>query len=143
MSDRFNNWRYPLFEDGKISEYNWIVQYVDGFVLGHCVDIGSFTYINAKYGVTLEDNVQIGSHCAIYSVSTIDDKMGSVILRRNCCIGSHSVVMPGVVVGENSIVGANSFVNKSLPANCIAVGCPAKIIKIKNERGEWEDLRVK
>jgi len=73
--------------------------------------------------------VQIGSHCAIYSISTIDNKEGTVILKKNCKIGSHSVIMPGVTVGENSIVGAFSFVNTDIPANVVAAGIPAKVIK--------------
>ena len=44
--------------------------------------------------------MQIGSHCSIYSVSTIDNKEGEVILKKNCRIGSHSVIMPGVTVGD-------------------------------------------
>ena len=78
---------------------------------------------------TIEDKVQIGSHCSIYSVSTIDDKEGKVILKKNCKIGSHSVIMPGVSVGENSIIGAFSFVNKNIPDNVIAFGIPVKVIK--------------
>lgn len=97
--------------------------------MGYKTDIGAFTYINAKYDVILEDFVQIGSHCSIYSVSTIDNKKGKVILKKNCKIGSHSVVMPGVTVGENSIIGAFSFVNSDIPDNVIAVGIPAKVIK--------------
>jgi len=127
--NRFNNWEYPDIEDGKPTKYNWVVQYKDGFELGYKTDIGAFTYINAKHGVTIEDFVQIGSHSSIYSVSTIDNKEGKVILKKNCKIGSHSVVMPGVTVGENSIVGACSFVNQDIPANVIAAGVPAKVIR--------------
>jgi len=127
--NRFNDWQYPDIEDGKPTKYNWLVQYKDGFELGYKTDIGAFTYINAKHGVTIEDFVQIGSHSSIYSVSTIDNKEGKVILKKNCKIGSHSVVMPGVTVGENSIVGACSFVNQDIPANVIAAGVPAKVIR--------------
>ena len=48
----------------------------------------AFTYIQAKNGVTLEDEVQIGSYCAVYSVSTLDGKEGPVLLKRNCRIGT-------------------------------------------------------
>ena len=128
-SDRFKNWKYPEIEDGKPTKYHWIVQNKDGLELGFKTDIGAFTYINAKNGVLIEDDVQIGSHCSIYSVSTIDDKKGKVVLKRNSRIGSHTVIMPGVVIGENSIIGAHSFVNMSIPDNVIAAGVPAKIIK--------------
>jgi len=129
MNDRFKDWEYPQIEDGKPTIYNWVVQYKDKFKLGYKTDIGAFSYINAKYGVTIEDFVQIGSHCSIYSVSTIDNKQGLVKLKKNCKIGSHSVVMPGVTIGENSIVGACSFVNQDVPDDVIAAGIPAKVIK--------------
>ena len=92
-------------------------------------DIWAFTYINAKNSVAIEDYVQIGSHCSIYSVSTIDNKDGQVILKKGCGIGTHSVIMPGVTIGENSIVGAFSFVNEDILDNVVAVGVPAKEIR--------------
>ena len=100
-------------------------------------DIGAFTYINAKNGVIVEDYVQIGSHCSIYSVSTIDNKGGEVILKKNCRIGSHSVIMPGVTVGENSIIGAFSFVNRDIPNNTVAVGMPVKVVKRINIKDKY------
>ncbi len=127
--ERFKEWKMPAIEEGKLTKWNWMVQNKEGLILGKKTDIGAFTYINAKYGVEIQDGVQIGSHCSIYSVSTIDNKNGKVLLKRNCKIGSHSVIMPGVTVGENSIVGTFSFVNKDVPDNVIVVGVPAKIIK--------------
>jgi acetyltransferase-like isoleucine patch superfamily enzyme len=127
--DRFANWQPPQIEEGKPTRWNWVVQGVDGLVLGRRTDIGAFTYINARHGVELGDEVQIGSHCSIYSVSTIDGKTGKVSIGRNARIGSHSVIMPGVTIGENSIIGAFSFVNKDIPADVVALGQPAKIVK--------------
>ena len=79
--------------------------------------------------VTIEDNVQIGSHCSIYSNSTIDDKQGPVILKKNCRIGTHSTIMPGITIGQNSVVGAYSFVTNNISDNELWVGVPAKLIK--------------
>jgi len=115
-----------------------VVQHKDNLRLGYKTDIGAFTYINAKNGVVIEDFVQIGSHCAIYSVSTIDGKEGKVVLKENCRIGSHSVIMPGITVGENAVVGAMSFVNRSIPDNVIACGAPAKVIK-KIQSADYTD----
>ena len=129
MNERFKDWEYPEIEEGKPTKYNWVVQHKDNFKLGYKTDIGVFTYINAKNGVVIEDLVQIGSHCSIYSVSTIDGKEGRVVLKKKCKIGSHSVVMPGVTVGENTVIGAMSFVNRDIPDNVVAAGVPVKIIK--------------
>ena len=129
MNERFKNWRPPRVRERKLTEYNWSVQHAKNFKLGRKTDIGSFTYINAKYGVSIENDVQIGSHCSIYSISTIDNKKGPVVLKRNCKIGSHSVIMPATTVGENSVIGAFSFVNRNIPDNVVATGIPCKVIK--------------
>ena len=132
MKDRFSNWKYPEIEDGKLTKYNWVVQNIEGFDLGFETDIGAFSYINALHGVEIKDNVQIGSHCSIYSVSTIDDSHGKVVLKQNCRIGSHSTILPGVSIGKNSIIGAHSLVNKDIPDNVVAFGVPAKVVRQLN-----------
>ena len=127
--DRFDGWKAPEINECELTKYNWLVQNKDNLDLGYKTDIGAFTYINAKNNVIIEDYVQIGSHCSIYSISTIDDKDGEVILKKNCRIGTHSVVMPGVTIGENSVIGAFSFVTKDIPDNVVAYGVPAKVMK--------------
>lgn len=128
-TNRFKNWQYPEIEEGNPTKYNWVVQNKEGLELGFATDIGAFSYINAKYGVVIEDEVQIGSHCSIYSISTIDDKHGKVVLKKNCKIGSHSTILPNVTVGENSIIGAHSLVLCDIPDNVVAFGVPAKVIR--------------
>ena len=128
-NERFSEWEYPEIQENIPTKYHWLVQGSSSLELGYKTDIGAFTYINAKHGVIIEDDVQIGSHCSIYSISTIDNKTGSVHLKKNCKIGSHTTIMPGVSVGENAIVGAHSFVSNDIPPNCIAVGVPAKVVK--------------
>ena len=118
-------WIKPKIEHGKITKYNFLVQYPENLKLGNFSDIGEFSYINAHFGIEIQDYVQIGSHCSIYSHSTIDEKKGPVKLMKNCKIGSHSTIMPNVIIGENSVIGAYSFVTKSIPKNQIWFGIPA------------------
>lgn len=132
-NSRFENWNYPDIIEGVPNKYNWLVQYVDKFKLGYMTDIGAFSYINAKKGVTIGDYTQIGSHCSIYSVSTIDKKEGRIFIGENCKIGSHTTILPNISIGNNSIVGANSLVNKNIPKNVMVFGVPAKIIRTINE----------
>lgn len=127
--ERFDGWKFPEIQDGVLTKYNWIVQHIDNLKLGYKTDIGAFSYINAKYGVIIEDYVQIGSHCSVYSLSTIDNKQGKVHLKKNSKVGTHSTIMPNVSIGENSIIGANSLVLESIPDNVIAFGIPAKVIR--------------
>ena len=111
------------------SAYNWLVLRPEGLKLGKNTDIGAYTLIAAHYGVEIGDDVQVGSHCSLYSYSTIDNKQGKITLKKNCRVGTHSSIMPGVTIGENTIVGAHSFVNKDLPPNVIAAGTPGKILR--------------
>ena len=119
-------WEKPIIKHGKMSKYNYIVQYPENLKLGKNFDIGEFTYINSEFSVEIQDNVQIGSHCSIYSNSTIDQKTGPVKLEKNCKIGTNSTIMPNVTIGENSTIGAYSFVTSNVPANELWVGIPAK-----------------
>ena len=122
-------WKKPIIKHGKMTKYNYIVQYPENLTLGKNFDIGEFTYINSKFGVEIQDDVQIGSHCSIYSNSTIDGKKGPIELHKNSKIGTHSTIMPNVSIGENSIVAAYSFVTKDIPKNQIWFGVPAKFKK--------------
>lgn len=130
---RFEGWKVPTIKDGIMTKYNWIVQNSSGLDLGYKTDVGAFSYINAKYKVIIEDYVQIGSHCSIYSVSTIDNKQGRVHLKKNCKIGTHSTIMPNITIGENSIIGAYSLVLEDIPDNVVAFGVPAKVIRNLND----------
>ena len=121
-------WTKPTYDENGMTQWYWRVIGIENFILGERVEIGSFTIIDAKEGITIEDNVKIGWSCSIFSVSTIDNKNGKIILKKGCKIGANSVIMPGIIVGENSTVGANSLVNKSIPANEVWVGTPARKI---------------
>lgn len=138
---RFEDWEPPEIEEGKPTKYNWLVQHKDNFELGNMTDIGAYTYINAKHGVIIEDHVQIGSHCSIYSVSTIDNRQGKVLLKKNCRIGTHSTIMPGVTVGENSVIGAYSLVKENIPDNVVAHGVPAKVVRKLTEKEQSGDMK--
>lgn len=124
----------PRFNKMGLTQWYWRVLHPENFKLGENVQIGSFTVIDAIKEVKIEDNVKIGFGCVIISFSSIDKKEGKVILKKNCKIGSNTVIMPGVTIGENAIVGANSFVSKNIPPNEVWVGSPAKFLKNLNSK---------
>ena len=124
---RFDEWKYPEIRERTLTSYHWLVHHKDNLKLGYKTDIGAFTYINAQKGVVIEDYVQIGSHCSLYTLSTIDGREGAITPKRNSRIGAHSVILPGVTVGENSIVGACSLVTRDIPPNVVAFGTPAVV----------------
>lgn len=134
LRENFKNWKFPDVPVKKSTKYGWRVlgydkKNPDKLQIGYGSDISAFSIIFAHEGVIIEPYVQIGPHCSIMSKSTIDNKSGPVILKRNCRIGAYTTIMPGITVGENSIIGTYSLVNQDIPDNVIAFGIPCKIIK--------------
>ena len=129
---QFKDWRPPVFDedgwayshDSKI-RYGWRCQCFENMRMKPDVDIGCFTYLNAKYGIELGLGVQIGANCSVYSESTIDNKKGKVVIGDYACIGAGCVIMPGVRIGNDAVVAACSFVNKDVEAGDIVGGAPA------------------
>lgn len=109
--------------------------------IGDRVYVGRFAHINALKNVVIEDDVLINhkvtlgdeSHrfedttVPILSQGTFFD--GGVLLRRGCWIGTGSIIMPGVTVGRNSVVGANSVVTADVPDYTVVAGAPAREIR--------------
>lgn len=126
---RFPDWRRPTFDARGMTPWNWMCQHPENLELGEGSDIGAFTYINAKHGVRVGREAQLGSHCSVYSVSTIDGKAGPVTIGDRACIGAHTVIMPGVTIGEGATVGACSFVNRDVPPGAVVAGVPARPLR--------------
>lgn len=121
-------WETPEIPRDKsvwISPYDWKVIRPENLQLGRFTDIGSFTVLLCQQGIEIEDKVQIGPSCVVMSISTIDGKQGKVTIKKNARVGANSVVMPGVTIGENAVVGACSFVSTNIPANQVWYGQPA------------------
>ena len=119
----------PVYNEHGMTQWHWIVRHKENFSLGKNVEIGNFTVIGCEHGVVIEDNVKIGYHCSIMSDSTVDNRKGKVILKKNCKIGAHTVIFPDVTIGKNSLIGANSLVNRSIPDNEVWFGSPARFYK--------------
>ncbi|MDE7056003.1 MAG: sugar O-acetyltransferase [Lactobacillus sp.] len=109
---------------------------------GRNIKLGKDIFINSNVtmvdlgGIVIEDHAFIGPGAYLISVNhMIDPKrrkeliLKRVHLEKNVWIGAGAKILPGVTVGENSIVAAGAVVTKSVPKNSIVAGVPAKIIK--------------
>ena len=64
------------------------------------------------------------------------DLFGKIVIGNNVHIGTNSVIMPGVTIGDNCIIGVGAIVTKDIPDNSIAVGIPARVIETVSEYEE-------
>lgn len=87
-------------------------------------------------GITIEDDVQIGPKVNLITENHLLNPskrkfldLKSILVKRNAWIGAGATLLPGVTIGENAVVAAGAVVNKDVPANTVAGGIPAKIIK--------------
>lgn len=111
---------------------------------GAIIEIGdncgfSGTVIGAALHIKLGNNVRCGANTLITDSDwhTDDYRTGKdkeVIIEDNVWLGYGVKVLKGVHIGKNSLIGANSVVTKDIPANVIAAGSPAKVVKTINEQ---------
>lgn len=93
--------------------------------------IGPGLKINHGGGTVIGARCSIGANCTIHQNCTLGDKNGGrPKIGNNVTIYAGSMILGDITIGDNSIIGANSVVMESCPANSILVGSPAKIIKV-------------
>ncbi len=108
------------------------------------IEIGDNTRINGA-SIHATEKISIGKNCLIAANVTIIDSDGHglspvqrnlinpvsqpVIIEDNVWIGINSIILKGVKIGRNSVIGAGSIVTKNVPSNCVAAGNPACVVK--------------
>jgi acetyltransferase-like isoleucine patch superfamily enzyme len=112
---------------------------------GKHIKIGKNVFINHACsfldlgGITIEDDVLIGPRVNLTTenhpvdpTKRKDLELKSILIKRNAWIGAAATILPGVTVGENSIVAAGAVVNKDVPPNTIFGGIPARLLRTIN-----------
>jgi maltose O-acetyltransferase len=111
--------------------------------IGNSVIISPFFQLHGMGGVTIGDRVMIASHVAITSLThdhTAPVMQGTgimrpVVIEDDVWIGTHAVILPGVTVGHGAVIGAGAVVTHDVPANAIAAGVPARVIRLDRLSG--------
>ena len=119
---------------------------------GRNIHIGKNVFINAgckfqdQGGIYIEDGVLIGHNAVLATINHMEDpekRAGMIFqpihIEKKVWLGANITVLPGVTIGEGSVIAAGAVVTKDVPANIIAAGVPAKVIrKVKKdtEKGE-------
>lgn len=98
-----------------------------GSILTTNIVIGKHVIVNLD--CTIGHDATIGDYCTMFPSVNIS---GNTKLNKDVNLGTGSFTIQGVSIGENSIIGAGAIVTKNIPADCTAVGAPAKPIKYHN-----------
>ena len=132
VHDQVNLYKCKIGKNCKIDAF----VYVEGdVVIGDNCKIRPFVFIPT--GVTIEDNVFIGPN-----VSFTNDKYPRVKgewtllrtrIKKGASIGANTVILPGVMVGEDALIGAGSVVTKDVPSRAVVAGNPACIIAYRDK----------
>jgi acetyltransferase-like isoleucine patch superfamily enzyme len=106
------------------------------------ISVGDHTFINYGSSISAYKEVKIGRHCLLGHHVLIVDRNehgvehrevapppAQVTIEDHVWIGSRVVILPGVSIGHHSVIGAGSVVTKDVPADCLAVGNPARIVR--------------
>jgi UDP-2-acetamido-3-amino-2,3-dideoxy-glucuronate N-acetyltransferase len=125
---------YPGAKIGKGCSIGQFCEIDEGVTIGNNVRIGAFTFIPG--GVTIEDNCFIAPRVSFSNDKrppSKKDKWGKILIKKGAMIGMGSIVLPGVTVGENAVVGAGAVVTKDIPDGEIWYGQAAYKHGMKNE----------
>ena len=134
VHDQVNLYKCKIGKNCKIDAFVYVEE---GVVIGDNCKIRPFVFVPT--GVTIEDDVFVGPN-----VSFTNDKHPTVKgewkllrtrIRKGASIGANSVILPGVTIGEEALVGAGSVVTKDVPSRVVVAGNPARIVgyRDKNE----------
>lgn len=115
---------------------------------GHHVHLGHHVYANFNLTLVDDTHIYIGD-CTMIGPNVTLASAGHPILPelrlkglqynmpihigRNCWLGAGVIVLPGVTIGDNTVVGAGSLVTRDLPANVVAIGSPCRVLRPINE----------
>ena len=102
-----------------------------GVRIGKNVFLGKYCIIDDTFPelITIEDNVIISFGATIITHDDSRSIVAPVRINKEAFLGTRSVILPGVIIGEKSIVGAGAVVTKDVPVNSTVVGSPAHVIK--------------
>jgi len=144
----FDRWERARFLGFGSESSIYQQSYVYGDVrIGAHTWVGPMTLLDGTGGLTIGDYCSISAGVHIYTHDTVKWALtagkaahahGPVVIGDCCHIGALSIVVKGVTIGDHSVVGAHSFVNRDIPAYTVVAGVPARPIGKVEATGEGE-----
>lgn len=125
---------------------------------GHHVHFGAHIYANFNLTLVDDTHIYVGDHTMFAPNVTLATAGHPILpqlrekgyqynapihIGRNCWLGTGVIVLPGVTIGDNTVIGAGSVVTKDIPANVVAVGNPCRVLREISERDRESYFRGK
>lgn len=135
---------------------------------GHHVHFGNYVYANFNLTTVDDTHIYVGDYTMFGPNVTLATAGHPILpelrekayqynmpihIGRNCWLGAGVCVMPGVTIGDNTVIGAGSVVTNDIPANSVAYGTPCRVIReisehdreyyFKNQKIDWDDINQK
>ena len=127
---------------------------------GHHVHLGRNIYVNAGAKFVDDTHIYVGDYTMLgpnVTIATAGHPIDPELRRRglqynlpvhigcNCWLGAGVIMMPGVTIGDNTVIGAGSVVTKDIPGGVVAVGNPCKVLREVGEHDKiyyWRDKKI-
>lgn len=99
------------------------------------VALNSFVQLFGHGGISIGEDSQLGPNTMAtttghdYSATDLEQNYSPIKIGRRVWIGANCTILPGVSIDDQAVIGAGAVVNTDIPANCIAVGVPARVIR--------------
>ena len=127
---------------GHVRIHSTVVPVELATIAGGTLEIGDRTFVNYGVSISAYQSVRIGRFCLLGTyVNIMDNNWHDILDRRrvppsqpvvledNVWLGNRVIVLPGVTIGHDTVVGAGAVVTKDLPPRCVAVGNPARVVR--------------
>lgn len=134
-------------KDSLLKEYAYLRAGAMGYIrCGERIAFNSFSSISGHGGVEIGDDTQLGPGVLVTTTghdyrAGLETSFKKIVLGNRVWVGARAIILPGVTIGDNAVIGAGTVVTKDIPPNCVAVGVPAKVIKTFDEPHEADAAR--
>lgn len=129
-----------LSNDVRIHRGSTLKAGIGKIILHEGVRVGSFAFLFGDGGIEIAKNSLLGNMVELTSANYVFDdplipitlqgaELGKIEIGEDVWLGAHTIVLPGVKIGDGSVVGAGAVVTKDIPSYSVAAGVPAKVIK--------------
>lgn len=130
-----NTANVSIGRDALLQDHIYIRAGTQGYIrMGDRVAINSFVRLFGHGGIEIEDDAQLGPGTLITTTDhdifgKLEADFKQVHIGKRAWIGANVTILPGVCIGEYAVIGAGAVVTRDIPARCIAVGVPARVIR--------------